>query len=261
VKFLDGTSDYQRALITGASSGLGRGLSSWFARRGVQVFAAARRVSQLETLRDEVPGRIVPVEMDVSRTDALVGQIQKLDEECGGFDLVIANAGIGEDTYAQTPCWPAVERTLQVNVMGAAATLVAALGPMVKRNRGHLVAVSSVAAFRGLPRNGAYCASKAFLRTFLESMRVDLRGTQLKVTTLYPGYVKTELTARNRFHMPFLMELDDACERMGRAIRASKRTYILPVPMAVVSYALRALPGWLYERLAAPMSRRQLKGS
>jgi len=200
---------YRTALVTGASSGLGRGLALWFARRGVKVYAAARRLENLEALANEARAAnalIEPVELDVSDADHTLARIRELDAACGGLELIIANAGFGQETSGKRIKWDTVKRIIDVNVTGAAATLSAVLPQMVERKRGHVVGVASLAAFRGLPRNAAYSASKAFLSTFMESLRVDLRGTGVHVTCLYPGFVKSEMTAQNKFQMPFLLE-------------------------------------------------------
>jgi short-subunit dehydrogenase len=121
---------------------------------------------------------------------------------------------------------------------------------MVTRNSGQVVVISSLAAFRGMPGNAAYCASKAALHIFMESIRVDLRGTGIVATTIYPGFVKTELTAKNKFRMPFLMELDAAVDVMAKGIARKKATIAYPLPMAAAVRGLSVLPRALYEPLA-----------
>jgi short-subunit dehydrogenase len=242
--------EYRNALITGASSGLGRGLAAWFANRGTRVFAAARRTELLESLRQQYPAAIEPVEMDVAQAAPTIERIRALDQSCGGLDLVIANAGVGEDTHAKHLRWEAVERIIEVNVKGAAATLSAALPAMVERGRGHLVGVSSIAAFRGLPGSAAYCASKAFVGIFLEGLRVDLAGTGVLVTSLHPGFVKTEMTAKNRFQMPFLLEVEEAVTQMGEAIERGQAVRLFPWPLAMAMQAMKAMPSALYQQVA-----------
>jgi short-subunit dehydrogenase len=177
----------------------------------------------------------------VADTGATVERIRAIDRECGGLDLVIANAGTGELTPAWRTDWPTVERILRVNVMGAAATLSAALPGMVERDRGHLVGISSIAAFRGMPRASAYSGSKAFLTVFLQSLRVDLTGTGVAVTTIHPGYVKTEMTASNK-SMPLVLETAEACERMGRAIVRRTGEYSFPAPTAIAGRLTAMIP-------------------
>jgi short-subunit dehydrogenase len=241
---------YENALITGASSGLGRGLALWFAARGSRVFACGRREAELRSLHEEAAragGRVEAVALDVADTERTVARIREIDSSCGGLDLVVANAGVGLATSARKLKWENVEQTLKVNVLGAAATLCAALPGMVERDRGHLVGISSIAAYRGLPRMAAYCGSKAFLATFLESLRVDLQGTGVKVSSIHPGYVKTEMTAQNKSWMPLLMEADAAVDRMGKAILRQPGEYAFPWPMGVAFKGLRMVPNALYD--------------
>src|SRR5882672_980414 len=204
--------------ITGASSGLGRGLALRYAQGGATVHAAARREDELRKLAAEAPpGSIVPVRLDVQDTDALVAAIRRAEQASGGaLDLMIANAGVGRPSPARKMDWTIVRWILDVNVTAACVTLAAALPAMIERNAGQVVMMSSLAAFRGMPGNAAYCASKAAVSTFMESVRVDLRRTRVRATTIYPGFVKTELTAKNKFPMPFLVELDRAVEVMAK---------------------------------------------
>ncbi len=233
---------YTNALITGASSGLGRGLALHFAAKGVKVFAAARRKEQLESLRDESKGAIEPLVLDVADAGATHARVQQLDRDCGGLDLVVANAGVAGLTSAKRMDWPTVANIINVNVKGAAATLVGAIPGMVQRGKGHLVGTSSMAAFMGLPRMSAYCASKAFLATFLDSLRLDLEPLGVQVTCLHPGYVKTDLTAKNKGTMPFLMELEPAVAKMARAIERRVSVYAFPWQLATALKTMRSLP-------------------
>ncbi|AEI65248.1 SDR family oxidoreductase [Corallococcus macrosporus] len=244
---------YRTALVTGASSGLGRGLALWLARRGARVFAAGRRLPQLQALRDEAQAAgvtVEPVALDVTQADATLARIRALDAECGGLDLVVANAGVGGTTNAKKLPWERVRGIIDTNVTGAAATLSAVLPQMVERKRGHLVGVSSLAGFRGLAGHAAYSASKAFLSTFMESLRVDLRGTGVRVTCIYPGFVKSELTATNNFPMPFLMETEDAVERMGKGILRGDAELSFPWQLAVPTRVAKLLPNPLFDAAA-----------
>jgi short-subunit dehydrogenase len=240
----------QNILVTGASSGLGRGLALHYAREGATVYAVARRKVELDAMAKEAKG-IVPVAVDVADTEALVEAIGEAERASGGaLDLVIANAGIGKPTPARKIDWRNVKQIMDVNVTAAAVTLSAALPAMVARDAGHVVAVSSLAAFRGMPGNGAYCASKAAVRFFMESLRVDLRSTKVRATTIYPGFVKTEMTAKNKFHMPFLMELDDAVKLMVKGLARGDATIAYPLPMVAMTRTLGALPRAIYEPIA-----------
>jgi len=247
---------HRTVLVTGASSGLGRGLAAHYAREGATVHALARRADALAALASEVAGRggagrVVPVALDVSDADAQVAAIRAAEEQAGSaLDLVIANAGVSEPTPGWRMDWRVVKRVLDVNVSAACVTVAAALPAMIQRGSGTVVAMSSLAAFRGFPGTGAYCASKAALHTFMESVRVDLRGTGVRAVAIYPGFVKTEMTAKNRFRMPFLMELDDAVQVMVRGIDRGDAVIAFPAAMSALVRAVRAVPRAIYEPLA-----------
>ncbi len=263
------TAPYRRALVTGASSGIGSSLALWLAARGVTVIAAGRRRARLEELRDAAAaataaggaagggGAIEPLELDLADAVAARERLAELDGRDGGLDLVVANAGVGQVTPAQKFDWEACESVLRINVQGAAATLTAALPGMLARGRGHLVAISSIAAVRGFPANAAYGGSKAFLRHFMESLRLDLAGTGIKTTCVFPGFVKSEMTASNRFPMPFLLETDEAAARIGRAIFAQQAELWFPWQMALPARVLGLLPSGLYARLGPWLSPRR----
>ncbi|QAT87701.1 short-chain dehydrogenase/reductase [Corallococcus coralloides] len=244
---------YRTALVTGASSGLGRGLALWLAKHGVRVFATGRRLTHLQALSAEAQAAgaaVEPVVMDVSAVEPSQERIRAIDAECGGLDLVVANAGIGGPTHGKRMDWERTRSIIDTNVTGAAATLCAVLPRMVERRRGHIVGVSSLAGMRGLAGHAAYSASKAFLATFMESLRVDLKGTGVQVTCVYPGFVKSELTAKNTFPMPFLMETEDAVERMGRAIFAGAAEVSFPWQLSTPMRVLKVLPNPLFDATA-----------
>jgi NADP-dependent 3-hydroxy acid dehydrogenase YdfG len=242
------------ALVTGASSGIGQGLAEWLARRDVQVFAAARRMPELEQLAARHPGRITPVQLDVADTEATIAKVRELDDACGGLDLVIANAGVGPLTDGRRLEWRDVAQVIDVNVAGAAATVSAVLPRMVERGRGHIVGISSIAAARGLPKGAAYSASKAFLTTYLEGLRVDLAGTGVRVTTVAPGFIRTPSTEGATHPMPFIVGLDAAVERIGRGIERGAPVVTFPWPLVLSTGLLKFLPRRVYDVVARRMS-------
>jgi short-subunit dehydrogenase len=249
---------YRTALVTGASSGIGQALALWFHARGTKVLAAARRIDRLQALAQAHEG-IVPVELDIAREDETVARMQSLDDEHGGIDLVIANAGVGGPTPGDLATWREVEAVLRVNVTGTAATITALLPRMVKRGRGHVVAVSSCAGYVGLGAYSSYSASKAFVSTFMQSLRVDLVRTGVKVTCIEPGFVKSEMSARVEGHapMPFIAETDVAADVFGRAILRGARTIAYPRVHAIASRAIACIPQPIYEPLARRASESQ----
>ncbi len=251
---------FKTALITGASSGIGRAVAIWFAKRGTTVYAAARRTSMLDELAAAGHGKIIPVALDVSKEQATVDAIQKLDDECGGLEMVMANAGVGDPTPAHNSTWQMVERVLKVNVTGAAATLTAVLPRMVARRNGTLVGISSIAGNRGLGAYSCYSGSKAFLSTFLESLRVDLHGSGVKVVCIEPGFVKSEMSDRVEgvAPMPFRMGTDQAADKIARAVLGGKRVLAFPWQHAWSSAAIGMVPAPIYEPLAHKVSRPQV---
>jgi short-subunit dehydrogenase len=242
---------YRNVIITGASSGLGRALALWFARRGARVYAAARREEQLQSLRAEAavgPGEVVPVRLDVADTEAVVAKLRALDDATpGGIDLVVANAGVGGKLNGARTEWADISRMLQVNILGATATLTALAPRMAERKKGHLVGVASLAAWIVVPRFGIYGASKRYLQTLCEGLRLDM-PPGVRVTSINPGFVKSEMTAENRFPMPFLLETEDAADRMGRAILRGDALFAFPWQTAWLTRLGSLLPSWLVSR-------------
>lgn len=245
------TSDIKTALITGASSGIGREMALWWARNGVKVYAAARRQELLEELARDGGANIEPVVLDVADDEATVQRVQALDDACGGLDLVVANAGVGGTTPGDLADWAAVAKVLRVNVMGAAATLTAVGPRMAARGRGHLAGVSSMAGYLGLGSGSAYSGSKAFLTIFLECLQTDFHGTGVKVTIVEPGFVKSEMTAKLK-STPFIGDTDVAADRFCRAIARGARRVRYPIVHALAVGAASWLPAPVFE----PISRK-----
>jgi len=246
------------AFITGASSGIGAALARRMASQGVRVALAARRESELRALADEIEaagGRADVYPLDVSDPAATVETLQRVDDERDGLDLVVANAGIGTAQWAGQLRWEDCAGVLAVNVAGATATLTALLPRMVKRKRGHLVGISSIAGQRGMPKLAAYSASKAYLSTFLESLRIDLARTGVHVTDIRPGYVHTEMTTDNR-SMPFAVSAEDAAARIWKAIAGRRTVLTFPLPMAGASRVLSVLPNAVFDAAMKPRRRR-----
>ena len=206
---------------------------------------------------DHLDGEIVPYSLDVSDEAALGRAARDFVSRHGAPDLVIANAGVSIGTRgADLADVAKLRRVLEVNVTGLAATLGAFAPAMREAGRGTLVGIASVAGFRGLAGAGAYSASKAAAITWLESLRAELYGSGVAVVCVCPGYIDTPMTRVNRYRMPFLLSSDEAARRIARVIAARRRLAVIPWQMAAVSLLLRAMPGWLYDRLAARAPRK-----
>lgn len=241
-------------LVTGASSGIGEGLALALGKRGAVVGLLARREPELRDLAqrcDDAGGTARVFACDVTDADAVQNAANKFREEFGHIDILIANAGIGGNNAETRALLPdAVKKVIDINLLGAANSVAAVLPEMLERGKGHLVAISSLAGFRGLPKSAAYSASKAGMTAFFESVRLDVAHKGIDVTIIQPGFIKTPLTAGRHNKMPFLMELDDAIPHFIRAIEKKKRFAAFPWQLATLVRAGRIFPAWIYDRIA-----------
>ena len=246
--------------ITGASSGIGLALAERYAQLGWRLALVARRLEPMQAwarAQGLPAGRCALYAADVADTDAIVAAGQACMADMGLPDVVIANAGIslGVDT-AQREDLDVMARTFATNVLGVAATFHPFIAPMARRGTGTLVGIASVAGVRGLPGHGAYCASKAAVIRYCESLRGELRARGVRVVTLSPGYIATPLTSRNRYPMPFLLQPAQFAARAVRAIDAGVRHRFIPWPMGLVAALLHVLPGAWFDRLLAGRPRK-----
>ena len=241
-----------RVVITGASSGIGQALARHYAGSDTVLGLVSRRVTA-----PALAGEVVEYQADVTDLAAMERIAQDFVGRFGAPDLVIANAGVGVGTRGDDLADVGkLRRVLDVNVVGLAAALAAFAPAMRRAGRGTLAGIASVAGFRGLAGNGAYSASKAAAITWMESLRVELRGSGVRVVCVCPGYIDTPMTQVNRFRMPFLLTPDDAARRIARVIASRRRLAVIPWQMAAVSLLLRAMPGWLFDRLAQGAPRK-----
>jgi short-subunit dehydrogenase len=252
--------DRKVAFITGASSGFGRGLALRFAQRGYALGLSARREELLNDLVEEIGaggGRAIAYPCDVSDREALLAAIRRAEGELGPVDLMIANAGISTHATPEELDSREVERVMGINFQGTVTAAEGVLQGMLERGRGQIVVVSSLASFQGLLQHGSYCASKAAMNAFFESLRLDVAGRGVDVTIITPGFVKTEMTNHNRYPMPFLMELEPALDTMVRGILKKKRMIRFPVPLSTVTWWARVLPRGLYDWIVVRAMRRR----
>jgi short-subunit dehydrogenase len=247
----------RRVFITGASTGIGAALARHYAGTNVSLGLFARRRDLLEKLAAGLPGKTEIYPSDIADTAAIAAAAQDFIARFGAPDLVIANAGISVGTHGdELQDVEKLHRVLSVNVTGLAATLAAFAPSMRAAGGGTLCGIASVAGFRGIPGAGAYSSSKAAAIAWLEALRNELAGSGVSVVTICPGYIDTPMTQVNKYPMPFLISADEAAVRFARAIAAKRRLTVIPWQMALVSLLLRALPGALYDRLAARAPRK-----
>ena len=202
------------------------------------------------------PGRAAVYEGDVRDADALAEAAADFIARHGSPGVVIANAGISRGALTERADLPTFRATLDTNVVGIVNTFAPFVAAMRAAKEGALVGIASIAGFRGLPGSGAYSASKAAAIAYLESLRIEERGTGVDVLTVCPGYIATEMTARNPYPMPFLLDADEAARRIARAIERRQKFYVLPWPMAIAGGLLRVMPRPLYDALFARAPRK-----
>ena len=247
--------------ITGASSGIGQALAARYAQAGWRLALIARRTEEVQAWAHALglaSDRWAVYAADLRELGSIVAAGQRCIAEQGLPDVVIGNAGIsiGMDTGERDDL-DVMRDTFAVNNVGVAATFHPFVAGMRARRSGTLVGVASVAAIRGLPGHAAYCASKAAVVAYCESLRGECRDAGVRVVTLLPGYIATPLTAGNRYPMPFLMPADKFADRAYRAIEAGSSYRVIPWQMGLVAKLLRLLPNRLFDRLFAGRGRKQ----
>lgn len=250
--------------ITGASSGIGQALALRFHRAGYRLALVARRTSEVKTWASAQGISADSYEIysaDVAEIDSIVAAGQDCMARQGVPDVVIANAGIsvGMDTAVRNDI-DVMARTFATNNIGVAATFHPFVDAMVQRGSGTLVGIGSVAGIRGLPGHGAYCASKAAVIAYCESLRGEMRPHGVRVVTICPGYIDTPLTRQNRYRMPFLMQAGDFADQAFRTIQAGASYRVIPWQMGVVAKLLRLLPNAVFDKALAGRPRKRRQG-
>lgn len=240
----------RRVFITGASSGIGTALARHYAGTGAVLGLIARRKAALEELAAQLSTTVQIYAVDVRDSAAMQAAAADFLAGHGCPDLVIANAGVSTGTLTEfAEDLAAFKDVFDINVVGMVNTFQPFIGAMRNAGRGSLAGIASVAGYRGLPGAAAYSASKAAAISYLESVRVELRASSIKVITICPGYIATPMTARNPYPMPFMLSADDAARSIARIIGRGKTFAVIPWQMAIVARVLRVLPNWLYDRL------------
>lgn len=237
------------ALVTGASSGIGWALAKALAAEGCRVGLVARREEPLEQLAAEIGAAAHVAVADVSNRGSVEAAVASVRSSLGPVDLAFANAGVGKPTLLDPVNVADVEAMFQVNVLGLVYLFAAVLPDMLARKSGRLVAISSLAGYRGLPGESAYCASKAAVNSYMDGLRIHLRGTGVFATTICPGFVHTPMTAMNTFHMPGVMSADAAASRIVRAVKKGKKVFNFPWRVSLMTKLSRWLPDGLMNRV------------
>jgi len=255
-------------LITGASSGIGRGLAVELARRGAKLGLVARRKDVLEEIITEVHAgkqangegatpAVIAIAGDVQNADSMRAAAEQLQSQFGNIDVLIANAGIGGNDDPTRLDAAKFANVINTNVIGVSNSVAAVVPEMVKRGSGQLVVISSLAAYRGLPKSAAYCASKAAVSAMFESLRLDLKPRGIDVTIIHPGFIKTPLTAGRQAKLPWFLELEPAVKKMVNAIEKRKKSYAFPWQLATIVRSGMVMPTALYDWIASRNSFRE----
>ena len=249
---------FQTAVITGACGGLGQALAAELIVSGARVALVGLERSALENLMALAPERCRIYTPDVSDPQAMQAMASDCMQQLGTPDLVVANAGVAGGFETADPADLAVmRRMLEINLLGVATTFQPFLQAMLDSQKpGALVGVASVAGWRGMPGNGAYCASKAGLIAYLQSLRAELRPSRLSVHTISPGYLRTALTAGNTFAMPGLLGPDEAARALLQGVARGREHIVLPRRIGWLSQALSLLPARWHDRILLGQPRK-----
>ena len=247
----------EKIFITGASSGIGESLARHYAKQGAQVALVARRAEWLNRVAESITPRPEIYVCDVRDAAALKNAAQDFIAKHGVPDIVIANAGVSRGTLTEIEDdLAAFQEIFDTNVMGVVNTFHPFVDVMRTRGHGRLVCIASVAGFRGIPGGGAYSASKAAAIKYCESLRVELKTSGVAVVTICPGYIRTPMTAVNKFKMPFLIDVNEAVVRFARAIESKTSFTVIPWTMGIAARILRITPNWLYDLVFQRMPRK-----
>ena len=241
--------------LTGASSGIGESLALEQAKHGAILGLFARRANLLEEIVSKIEtggGVARHFPGDVTKKEEVFNAAEDLQREFGGIDIMIANAGVSGKSEKTRDFEPeTLKKVIDINLIGAINSVSAVLPHMLKQKSGQLVAVSSLAGFRGLPKSAAYSASKAGMTTFFESIRLDVRRKGVSVTIIQPGFIKTPMTEKRAHKMPFLMELEDSIPYFLDAIERKKSFAAFPWQLAAIVRLGSLSPTWLYDRIVS----------
>lgn len=248
------------AWLTGAGRGIGRAVALRLAGEGVDLAVSARTAEDLETLAAEsagARGTIRPYPLDVTDRDAVGSSFAAIEREMGSLDLVILNAGTHKPLSVENFATDPFRTLMEVNFMGVVNAMAAILPALMQRRAGHIAVVASVAGYRGLPTASAYGASKAALINMCEALKPELDLHGIRLTLINPGFVKTPLTDRNKFKMPFLMEVDAAADRIVAGLKSERFEVTFPKRFTWGVKVARCLPYALYFALTRRMAKKQ----
>ncbi|MFK7825849.1 MAG: SDR family NAD(P)-dependent oxidoreductase [Oligoflexales bacterium] len=237
------------AFVTGASGGIGRELAFQFKKDGFRLGLFARRLTQLESLKNELASvndlDVEVFQCDVAKKESVNNAFSEAFTKLGSPYLLVANAGVGGSTSVRNFDTEVMAKIFQTNVMGAIYCISEVLPSMLTNKQGHIVGISSLAAYRSFPYTHAYSASKSALSAHLQGLALELSPHGIKVSTICPGFIKTSMTEKNKFSMPFIMDADQAAKKIMSAIKKEKKVYNFPWQTYLLVKASHLLPSSL----------------
>ncbi len=242
----------RRIFITGASSGIGEHLAYHYACQGAQLGLAARRCDLLEQIArkcQSLGARVQTFTLDVTHQADCRKAATAFREQFGGIDLLIANAGKSGNDYLDSGNSTRINEILTINILGITNIVYPFAPTLIEQQSGQVALVSSIAGIRGLPGRAGYAASKIAVKTLADGLRYSFKKHNVKVTTIYPGFIRTPMTANRNSIMPFLMDVEPAAVQIARAIAAGKRNYMFPWPWRVLRPLLKAVPDCLVSKV------------
>ena len=251
----------QVILITGAANGIGRQLAKLMAAEGATIAAVDLEESGLKSLSEELStNRMAWRVADVTQFQSIQDASTQLAEELGPITMLVANAGVGIETSALDIHPEDMETTIRVNLLGVSHSISAVLPTMIERQSGHVVALSSLASFRGMPRMAGYCASKSGVNALMEGYRVELRDKNIFFTTICPGWIRTNMTKDLDLPLKEVLELESAAKTMLEAIRNKRLFVAFPSRLVRQLRFIRSLPfawaDWLIARSLRKMKKK-----
>lgn len=240
-------------LLTGASTGIGKELVRQLAKENVKLAILSRRKELLDNLTKEInsPSRILAYKCDVRDFNEVKSVYSQIKSDLGEIDIAILNSGVSYRMSESSFELDKAREIFDTNFFGVINFIHLLKEDFIKRKSGVIVGVSSLADTRGFPASGFYCASKSALSIFLESLRIELKKHNISVITVRPGFVRTPMTDKNEFYMPFLMEADKAAEIIIRDIKKNKRIIEFPFLLSLMVKILKILPNGIFEYLSS----------
>ena len=244
--------DNKVVVLTGASSGIGYHLAKLLPKENCFLALIARRKNILNELVNELSNqnnRVKAYQRDVGKLDEVQSTFEQIKKDFGRIDIAILNAGISSRTDIADYSSAQAKEIFDINTLGIVNCVEQVLPNFIQRKDGMIVGVSSLAESRGFPKSGFYNASKSAASLLLESLRIELKPYKIKVITVKPGFVRTPMTDKNKFHMPFLMDVEKAVNIIISGIKKEKKIIQFPLPTVIGAKLFKIMPNWLFDRI------------